>query len=137
MKIKYKKTTVFNKDEIYQLYSNVGWTSYTNNMEQLILALKKSLEVYGAFDGDKLIGLLRIVGDKHTIIYIQDLLVLKSYQRKGIASELLHIVLAKYKHVRQICLMSDDTIELRKFYNQSNFHELEKMKAVGYMYYKK
>ncbi len=136
MKIRYKKITVFNKNQIYLLYNDAGWTSYTSNIEQLILALKNALEVYGAFDKDKLIGLLRIVGDKHTIIYIQDLLVLKSYQRKGIASELLHIVLAKYKHVRQICLMSDDTLELRKFYNQSNFHELEKMKAVGYMYYK-
>ena len=82
-KITYKKMFDFNQFQILNLYNDAGWSNYTNDPDQLLLAFENSLLVYGAFHKDKLVGVIRIVGDAHTIIYIQDLLVLHAYQRKG------------------------------------------------------
>lgn len=56
--------------------------------------------VISAWDKDELIGLVRVVGDGLTIIYVQDILVLKSYKRKRIGLKLLQYVLDEYKDVR-------------------------------------
>ncbi|WP_430038931.1 GNAT family N-acetyltransferase [Peribacillus simplex] len=39
-----------------------------------------------AWDDDKLVALIRVVGDGQTIIYIQVILVLENYQDQGIGS---------------------------------------------------
>ena len=36
-----------------------------------------------AYDEDRLVGLIRVVGDGLTIVFIQDLLVYPQYQRQG------------------------------------------------------
>lgn len=45
-------------------------------------ARSNSLKLWTAWDGKKLVGQARVVGDGLTIIYIQDILVLKNYQGK-------------------------------------------------------
>lgn len=66
-------------DKIGKLYEKVGWTNYTENIDKLKNGIRNSLLTLGAFDGEKLLGIIRIVGDKYTIIYIQDILVDPSY----------------------------------------------------------
>lgn len=135
MSIKYKEIKEFNQDEISKLYFDAGWSSYTNDLSLLMEAYKCSLNVYGAYSEGELVGIVRVVGDGLTIIYIQDLIVLKSHQRQGIATELLNHVLQKYKQVRQMCLMSDNDSKLVKFYNANNFIEVNRLSAVSYMYH--
>lgn len=131
--IEYKELETFKYEEIYTLYNDAGWTNYLDDMDLLLEALKNSLYIYAVYSNNKMIGLIRVVGDGLTIIYIQDLLILNKYQRKGIGSYLLNHILDKYKNVRQIVLMSDDNI-LRKFYNYNNFKEVNKLKAISYLY---
>ena len=45
------------------LYQAVGWTNYTNQPQMLEQALPHSLAVYLAFDGEKIVGLIRLIGD--------------------------------------------------------------------------
>lgn len=101
MNITYKQVKNIDKSKIARLYSNVGWTAYTNNMNQLHQALSQSYDVTSAWDKDILVGLVRTVSDGLTILYIQDILVLISYQNNGIASMLIEIILEKHKTVRQ------------------------------------
>lgn len=68
-------------------------------MEVLKQAILQSLDVITVWNDDKLVGLIRTIGDGLTIVYIQDILVLNAYQNKGIASELLQRILNKYKNV--------------------------------------
>ncbi len=50
-------------------------------MDNLMEAIENSLRVITAWDKDKLVALLRIVGgDGYSIIYIQDILILEDYQ---------------------------------------------------------
>lgn len=135
-KITYKKLDNFNEIDILHLYTDAGWNNYTNDIQTLISAFKNSLIVYGAYDADQLVGIIRIVGDSLTIIYIQDLLVLKSHQRQGIATKLIDIIVSKYEKVRQICLMSDNDQNLIKFYNSNKFIQVHKLNAVSYLYQK-
>ena len=132
--IEYKELETFKYEEIYPLYNDAGWTNYLDDMDLLLEALKNSLYIYAVYSNNKMIGLIRVVGDGLTIIYIQDLLILNKYQRKGIGSYLLNHILDKYKNVRQIVLMSDEDNILRKFYNYNSFKEVNKLKAISYLY---
>lgn len=132
--IEYKELETFKYEEIYTLYNDAGWTNYLDDMDLLLEALKNSLYIYAVYSNNKMIGLIRVVGDGLTIIYIQDLLILNKYQRKGIGSYLLNHILDKYKNVRQIVLMSDEDNILRKFYNYNSFKEVNKLKAISYLY---
>lgn len=84
-----------------------------------------------------MIGLIRVVGDDASIIYIQDILVKEEYQRQGIGNYLLQSVLDKYKHIRQIVLMTDNTEKTKAFYKKNGMFtscELEGVAFVKYNY---
>ena len=84
--------------QLEELYNDVGWSAYTQDLEVLKQAILQSLDVITVWNDDKLVGLIRAIGDGLTIVYIQDILVLNAYQNKGIASELLQRILNKYKN---------------------------------------
>ncbi|MGL5640770.1 MAG: GNAT family N-acetyltransferase, partial [Paraclostridium sp.] len=94
-----------NKNDLVNLYNNVGWSSYTNDIDTLIKSIENSLKVISVWDKDELVGLIRVVGDGYSIIYIQDILVLDNYQRLGIGRKLISIILDEYKNVRQKVLL--------------------------------
>ena len=80
-------------DELINLYEDVKWIAYTNDVKQLKDAIDNSLKVWTAWDVDRLVGLARVIGDDYTIIYIQDILILEDYQNQGIGSKLLKLIL--------------------------------------------
>ena len=84
MNIEIREYMDFDLDEITGLYQAVGWTNYTARAGMLREAYEHSLCVLGAYLGDRLIGILRAVGDGVSIVLIQDLLVLPEYQRPGV-----------------------------------------------------
>ena len=84
IEITYKIDIELDKNEVNKLYLDAGWLSYTNNLSQLMEAIKNSLMVVSAWDDNKLVGLIRVIGDKYVILYIQDILILKDYKRNGI-----------------------------------------------------
>lgn len=128
-----KKDLIPNLDSVLNLYNDVSWSAYTSNPEQLENALKSSLKVWTAWEDDLLIGLARVVGDGCTIIYIQDILVLEAYQRRGLGSQFLEMILAEYQDVRQIILLTDDTEKTISFYEKNGFKQVEKQNGVAFM----
>lgn len=75
------------REAVRRLYDDAGWIAYTCDMDALERALRASLYLVCAYDGDALCGLLRAVGDGQTILYIQDILVLQQYRRHGIGQD--------------------------------------------------
>ena len=75
------KRYTYVESEVVALYHAVGWSYYIRHPEVLEKAYANSLCTLGAYDGYKLVGLIRSVGDGYTILFIQDLLVLPAYQR--------------------------------------------------------
>ena len=124
-KITYNKDTAIDAKSILNLYNDAGWTAYTNTPETLIQGISNSLTVYYAWEEKKLVALLRIIGDGSTIIYIQDILVLKKFRRMGIGKNLIKMVLSDYNHVRQVVLLTDISDTTDSFYTSCGFSPAE------------
>lgn len=135
--IAYRYIKNLNEEDVKILYNDAGWAIYTNNLSKLMYGIEASLMVVSAWDNNKLVGLIRVIGDGITIIYIQDILVLESYKRRGIGSKLLQNVLEKYKYVRQIVLLTDDSEETRGFYETNEFISCDKGKSVAFVKFNK
>ncbi|MBK8659744.1 MAG: GNAT family N-acetyltransferase [Bacteroidetes bacterium] len=123
--IQFRTGTAIPFHQVLSLYDNAGWTAYTSDSETLQRAIQQSLFVITAWDETQLVGLLRAVGDGETIVYVQDILVLKSYRRQSIGRQLLNHVLDKYLNVRQIVLMTDHTSDTTSFYESCGFTKTE------------
>ena len=114
--IKITKERSVSIDDVLHLYQAVGWTNYTNQPQMLEQALSHSLATYLARDGEKIVGLVRLVGDGFSSVFVQDLIVLPSYQRQGIGSNLMKEALADYKDAYQIQLATEHTEKTLGFY---------------------
>lgn len=68
-----------------------------------------SLIIYLALDGDAVVGLIRLVGDGFSSVFVQDLIVLSSYQRQGIGSSLMKQALGNFKEAYQVQLATEQT----------------------------
>ena len=122
-------------EEVLPLYEAVGWTNYTQKPEMLEAAYKNSLHIIGAFnDEEKLVGVLRAVGDRASILFIQDILVTPEYQHEGIGTKLLQLTLEKYKNVYQIQLATDDSTKTVSFYESNGFTSLTSLNCVSFIY---
>ena len=125
--------TEYNEAEIRGLYASVGWTAYTDDPAALRNGFANSLLTLAAYEEAALAGLIRVVGDGHTIVFVQDILVRPQFQRRGIGSALLQAVLNRYAGVRQIELLTDDTPETAAFYRSMGFRELTELGCRGFM----
>ena len=129
--IKITKETSVSIDDVLHLYLAVGWTNYTNQPQMLAQALTHSLAIYLARDGEKIVGLVRLIGDDFSLVFVQDLIVLPSYQRQGIGSALMKQALADYKDVYQVQLATEQTEKNLGFYRSLGFETLSSFQCTG------
>ena len=126
-----ERQTLFN--EILNLYEAVGWTNYTSHPEALRAGYAGSLAAWGAFVGDKLVGIVRIVGDGATIIFVQDLVVAPSHQRRGIGAQLMCAVIERFSDVYQMELLTDEGSGACALYERLGFVRSDAMGCVAYI----
>ena len=117
--------------ELLPLYRSVGWNNYTDSPDMLRAACQNSLLILAAYRCDQLIGLIRVVGDGHSSVLVQDLLVNPDDQRQGIGSALLREILVRYREVYQLQLMTDDTASTKTFYQKLGLTPIETMGVCG------
>ena len=128
-----REYTNFNQKEILSLYISVGWENYTRSPQMLERAYENSFLKIAAFDGEQLIGMVRVVGDGASVVLIQDLLVRPEYQRKGIGSKLMRAVLERCKDVYQIELMTDDTEKPISFYQSFGLQKVDEIGCCAFL----
>ena len=129
--IKFTKESSVSIDDVLHLYQAVGWTNYTHQPQMLEQALSHSLTTYLARDGEEIVGLVRLVGDGFSSVFVQDLIVLPSYQRQGIGSNLMKEALADYKDAYQIQLVTERTEKTLGFYRSLGFETLSTYDCTG------
>ncbi|MDO4298953.1 MAG: GNAT family N-acetyltransferase, partial [Lachnospiraceae bacterium] len=78
-------------------------------------------KILGAYENEKLLGVIRVVGDGCSIVFIQDILVLPEYQHQGIGTALLKRILEIYQNVYQKTLLTDNTEKTIRFYQSAGF----------------
>ena len=129
--IKITKERSVSINDVLHLYQAVGWTNYTNQTQMLEQSLAHSLAIYVARDGKEIVGLVRLVGDGFSSVFVQDLIVLPSYQRQGIGSNLMKEALADYKDAYQIQLATEQTEKTLGFYRSLGFETLSTYDCTG------
>jgi len=111
----------YNEQEILPLYESVGWINYTKNPRMLKDAYLHSLRTYAAYVDNKLVGVIRVVGDGFSVVFVQDLLVYPEYQGQGIGTALLKKIMEEYHGVYQLHLLTDNTEKTVAFYKSLGF----------------
>ena len=129
--IKLTKETSVSLADVLHLYQAVGWTNYTNQPQMLAQALTHSLTIYLARDGEEIVGLVRLIGDGFSSVFVQDLIVLPTYQRQGIGSTLMKQALSDYKDTYQIQLATEQTEKTLEFYRSLGFETLSSFQCTG------
>lgn len=128
-----KKIETYDEAAILALYASAGWAAYTDDPVALKKGFENSLLTLGAYENSKLLGLIRVVGDGHTIVLIQDILVFPEHHRQGIGTKLLLAVLEDYAHVRQVQLATDNTPKTMAFYRSMGLREYSEIGCCGFM----
>lgn len=126
-----KKQEIVKLEDVLHLYEAVGWTNYTHQPQMLEKSLAHSLAIYVARDGEEIVGLVRLVGDGFSSVFVQDLIVLPTYQRQGIGSTLMKQALADYKDAYQIQLATEESEKTLGFYRSLGFETLSSFQCTG------
>ena len=129
--ISVRKQDVVKLEDVLPLYQAVGWTNYTHQPEMLEQTLSHSLAIYVALDDDTVVGLIRLIGDGFSSVFVQDLIVLPSYQCQGIGSALMKEALEAYNDVYQVQLVTDQTERTLGFYRSMGFEILSTYNCIG------
>lgn len=121
--IEYKYIKDFTTKDIRELFLSVGW--YSGQFpERLSFAFKNSSRVISAWDGDKLVGIIRGLDDGVWQATIDCLLVNAEYQGQGIASKLLTLLLNEYKDILYVDVVPDEKKNV-SFYEKHGFKVMQ------------
>lgn len=130
----YKKINSEMIEEIKNLYKKELWGAYLKDDEKLVRAMNGSIYILGAFHGNRLVGMVRCVGDGEHIVLVQDLIIDPEYQRQGIGRTLLNEAMKRYSEVRTFMLLTDkDDEKANKFYQSLNLKRIEEMNMISYI----
>lgn len=94
--------------------------------------MKGLQDLFASFDGDRLVALLRTVGDGASILFVQDILVLPDYQRQGIGRTLMEMLLTHYPERYQLHLLTGKEEATMQFYQSLGFVDVTNIDCVAY-----
>lgn len=131
--IRYTVGAIPGEEMMRILYGDAGWTSYVDNLPETMQGMAASARLVCAWDDTTLVGMARVITDGFTITYLQDILVLGTYKRRGIGRELLRRVLLPYRHVRQTVLITDELPETCAFYRACGFEDIKNFRCTSFI----
>ncbi|WPX40577.1 GNAT family N-acetyltransferase [Akkermansia sp. N21116] len=119
MAISYTEEKTFIQADIQELFLSVGWVS-GQYPSRLYKALMNSSTVVTAWDGNQLVGLVRLLDDSEMVAYMHYVLVRPDYQGQGIAGKMIEMVKEKYKDYLYIEIMPEESRNAA-FYERHGF----------------
>ena len=119
MAIRYTEEKDFTPQQVAELFLSVRWVvgKYPDRLHK---ALMNSSCVISAWDGDRLIGLIRVMDDSELVCFINYVLVHPEYHGQGIAGHLLEMVKEAYKSYLYINVMIGES-KNASFYEKHGF----------------
>lgn len=123
MQLTYTQEKKFTKQQVQELFLSVGWISGTYP-ERLHKALMNSSTVVTAWDGEKLVGLARVLDDTEMVAYLHYVLVHPDYQGHYIANTMIEIIKEKYKDFLYLEVMPEES-KNAAFYQKFGFQIME------------
>lgn len=119
MTITYTEEKKFTQEAVQQLFLSVGWVS-GHYPSRLYKALINSSTVLTAWDGDKLVGLVRVLDDSEMVAYMHYVLVNPDYQGQKIAGTMIGMIKEKYKDYLYVEIMPEES-KNAAFYEKFGF----------------
>ena len=130
MTIKYTEERYFTSQQVAELFLSVRWV-VGKYPDRLYKALMNSSRVITAWDGDRLIGLIRLMDDSEVVCFINYGLVHPEYHGRGIAGQLLEMVKDAYKSYLYINVMIGES-KNATFYEKHGFKVKENSLPMQY-----
>lgn len=130
MNIAYKTLKEIELSKLKELYLDAEWTAYAYNDLLLKSIIHSAKQVFSAWHKEKLVGLTRVIGHGTDLLYIQDILVKKEYQKQGIEKALLEKVLQANVLIPKKILLTEDPRKVTQYYKEDPFF-IEKNKKAG------
>ena len=121
--VKYTDTRDLPLESLVALYRANEWSS-AEKPELLLKALLASHSLVTARDNDTLVGLGNAISDGYLVVYYPHLLVLPEYQRRGIGTEILRRLMARYQGFHQHMIVADG--RALDFYHKCGFERAGK-----------
>jgi ribosomal protein S18 acetylase RimI-like enzyme len=119
MSITYTEEKKFTQKQVQELFLSVGWIS-GQYPQRVYKALMHSETVITAWDGERLVGLARLIDDSELVAYMHYVVVHPDYHGHGIAGEMMRRVKEKYKNYLYIELMPEER-KNAAFYQRHGF----------------
>ncbi|MGN0370021.1 MAG: GNAT family N-acetyltransferase [Butyrivibrio sp.] len=119
MGITYTEEKKFTQDEVQSLFLSVGWVS-GQYPSRLYKALMHSSTVITAWDGSRLVGLVRLIDDSELVAYMHYVLVDPAYHGQGIASNMIKMAKEKYRNYLYLEIMPEER-KNASFYEKHGF----------------
>ncbi|MCI0335798.1 MAG: GNAT family N-acetyltransferase [Planctomycetes bacterium] len=116
--IRYTDSRNLPLESVLILYRANGWSA-AEKPELLHKALLNSHSLVTAWDGQKLVGLANAISDGYLVVYYPHLLVHPDYQRRGIGTQLMQMLMARYDGFHQHMLTADG--RAIEFYRKCGF----------------
>lgn len=124
----YTEEKRFTKEQVQELFESVGWIS-ARYPQRLYKALLHSSTVLTVWDGERLVGLARVLDDSEMLAQIHYVLVHPDYQGQGIAGKMIEYIKEKYKNFLYIEGMPEDKKNV-PFYEKHGFQVMENGAAI-------
>lgn len=124
----YTEEKRFTKEQVQELFESVGWIS-ARYPQRLYKALMHSSMVLTVWDGERLVGLARVLDDSEMLAQIHYVLVHPDYQGQGIAGKMIEYIKEKYKNFLYIEGMPEDKKNI-PFYEKHGFQVMENGAAI-------
>jgi len=126
MNIEIKKIDLKDKDEILNLYQKAEWVKQDEtNLEWLSVLIQTSFCFVKIVSHNKIIGMGRVITDKVSDAYIQDLFILEEYRNKGLGKKLVNYLVdyIKKNNINWIALIAEPGSA--NFYKSIGFNEMQ------------
>ncbi len=121
--IHYASEKSFSAEQVEKLFLSVGWVS-GQYPQRLHRALMGSSFVLTAWDGERLVGLVRALDDGELTAYVHYVLVDPAYHGRGIASRMIEQVKERYRDFLYIEVMPEES-KNKAFYQRFGFRVME------------
>lgn len=128
MNIEYRDSRDFKRDDLEKLFLSVNWES-GRYPDKLVRAMKNSTHVISAWDGDRLVGLVRALDDGETVALIHYLLVDPQYQGKHIGDELMKRLMEHFRNLLYVEVMPSEQKNIA-FYERYGFKQYDNYSAL-------
>ena len=120
--IHYRDTREFSIEDVIELYRTNNWSS-AEKPELLNLALRHCHSLITAWAEDRIVGLGNAISDGHLVVYYPHLLVHPDFRRRGIGSEIMRRLIARYRGFHQHMITAD--CRALEFYRKCGFERAD------------